>query len=74
MKKLLVVLGSLFILQACSNNGGESGVQNDGIKMVDSNGGLADTPYVHDPSSTDTSKMENRVGTAKRDTFDQPNQ
>jgi hypothetical protein len=70
MKKLIVILGSFLILQACSNNGGQTGVQNDGIKTIDSNGGLADTPFVKDPSPTDSSKMENRVGTSKRDTFD----
>jgi hypothetical protein len=69
MKKLLIALSSFLILQACSNNGGESGAVNDGIKTVDSNGGLADTPYKGNQSATDTSKMEDREGTSKRDTF-----
>lgn len=70
MKKLVVVFGSLFLLQACHPNGGESGVVNDGIKIVDSNGGLADTPYIKaNQAATDTSKMEDREGTSKRDTF-----
>lgn len=71
MKKLMIVCGCFLMLQACSNNSGESGVVNDGIKIVDSNGGLADTPYTGNEGATDTSKMENRVGTAKRDTFSQ---
>jgi hypothetical protein len=70
MKKLLIVLGSILILQACSNNGGQSGAVNDGISPVDSNGALADTPYTTNQSATDTSKMEDRVETSKRDTFD----
>lgn len=70
MKKLLIVFGCFFTMQACSNNNGESGVVNDGIKMVDSNGGLADTLYTGNEAATDTSKMENREGTAKRDTFE----
>lgn len=69
MKKLAIILSSFLILQSCSNNSGESGAVNDGIKMVDSNGGLADTPYNGNQSSTDTSKMEDREGTSKRDTF-----
>lgn len=69
MKKLLVILGSVLILQACSNNGGESGTVNDGIKIVDSNGGLADTPYTKNQSATDTTKWEGKEGTSKRDTF-----
>ena len=68
MKKLIAIIGSFLILQSCSNNGGESGAVNDGIKTVDTNGGLADTPYVNQ-SATDTSKGEDNVGTSKRDTF-----
>ena len=70
MKKVLAILAAFFILQSCSNNGGESGVVNDGKKAIDSNGGLADTPYNHLNPATDTSKMENRVDLSKRDTFD----
>lgn len=69
MKKIIVILCSVLILQACSNNGGESGTVNDGIKMVDSNGGLADTPYRKNQSATDSSKWEGKEGTSKRDTF-----
>lgn len=70
MKKLLIVAFSLGILQSCSNNGGESGAQNDGFNgAADSNGGLADTTHKKDQSATDTSKMEHRVDLSKRDTF-----
>lgn len=69
MKRVIVIFGSIFILQACSNNGGESGAVNDGIKVFDSNGGLADTAYKNNPSATDTSKGEDQEGTSKRDTF-----
>jgi hypothetical protein len=70
MKKFLIALGSLVFLQACNGHGGESGAVNDGIKIVDSNGGLADTPYVKaNQGATDTSKWEDREGTSKRDTF-----
>lgn len=70
MTKLLIAATAFLLLQSCSNNGGESGAVNDGIKAVDSNGGLADTPYNSSTSVTDTSKMENRVDLSKRDTFD----
>ena len=69
MKKVLSILMSIAVLQACTNNQGESGVQNDGINMVDSNGGLADTSYRTNQSATDTSKGEHRVDLSKRDTF-----
>ena len=68
--KLMIVATAFLFLQSCSNNGGESGAVNDGIKAVDSNGGLADTAYNNSTSVTDTSKLENRVDLSKRDTFD----
>jgi hypothetical protein len=71
MKKAFIILMSIGFLQACSNNGGQTGVQNDGMKVGDTNGGLADTAY-HNQSATDTSKMEHRVDLSKRDTFDKP--
>lgn len=74
MKRVLVLLISIGMLQACSNNGGESGSQNDGIKIVDSNGGAADTAWKGDQSATDTSKLEHRVDLSKRDTFEKPSQ
>ena len=70
MIRNLLLAAGFFLIKSCSNNGGESGVVNDGIKPVDSNGGLADTPYNHLNPATDTSKMEDRVDLSKRDTFD----
>lgn len=70
MKKVLAILMSFVVLQACSNNGGQTGVQNDGMKLGDTNGGLADTARTTDQSATDTSKGEHRVDLSNRDTFD----
>jgi hypothetical protein len=72
MKKVLAVLFSLAILQACSNNNGQTGVQDDGMKLGDTNGGLADTARTTNQSATDTAKGEDRVDVSKRDTFDKP--
>lgn len=62
-------MAGMAFFYACSNNGGQSGVMNDGMKLGDTNGGLADTAYSNQ-SATDTSKMENRVDLSKRDTFE----
>jgi hypothetical protein len=70
MKKLFAVLTGFIFLQACSNNDGQTGVMNDGMKLGDTNGALADTPY-QGQGATDTSKMENRVDISTRDTFEQ---
>lgn len=73
MKKLLVIVSSFLILQACSNNGGESGAVDDGIKEVgDQNGGLPDTAGKPNPS-TDTTMGEDRVDTQKRDSTKEKN-
>ena len=69
MKKVLAVLTGIILLAACSNNDGQTGVQNDGMKLGDTNGGLADTTFTTDQSATDTSKMEHRVDISTRDTF-----
>jgi hypothetical protein len=69
MKKLLILAMSFGFLQACTNNNGNRGVQNDGMKTADSNGGLADTTFRGDQSATDTAKGEHRVDISKRDTF-----
>ena len=69
MKKVLILLISVGFLEACSNNGGQTGVQNDGTKLGDTNGGLADTAFTTNQSATDTSKGEHRVDLSKRDTF-----
>lgn len=68
MKKILMILSSVLILQACSNNGGESGAVDDGFKGAgDSNGGLSDTGSKQFNPSVDTTVGENRVDTWKRD-------
>lgn len=69
MKKVFVVLAGFAFLYSCSNNDGQTGVMNDGIQTIDSNGGLADTTYANE-GATDTSKMEHRVDISKRDTFE----
>jgi len=67
MKKILIVLSSLLILQAC-NNGGEGGAVDDGMKeMGDTNGGLPDTSSKPIDPSKDTSIGDDRVDTWKRD-------
>ena len=72
MKKVLIIAMGFIFLQACSNNEGEGGVQNDGMKRGDTNGGLADTAFKGDQSATDTAKGEHRVDISKRDTFKKP--
>lgn len=67
MKKLLILLSGFLILQSCSNNGGESGVQNDGIKAVDSNGALDDSRRQARDPSVDTAVGDQHVDTEKRD-------
>lgn len=67
MKKILMTIAIAGALTACNSDQG--GVVNDGTRAIDTNGGLADTPYNYKPK-TDTSKMENRVDLSKRDTFD----
>ncbi len=69
MKKIFGFIFLAGFLMACNNNSEQTGVDNDGIKTVDSNGGLADTVRTTDQSATDTSKGENRVDLSKRDTF-----
>ncbi|RYG17062.1 MAG: hypothetical protein EOO07_11895 [Chitinophagaceae bacterium] len=69
MKKAFVVMMSCVFLAACSNNGGQTGVQNDGMKLGDTNGGRADTLVTTDQSATDTAKGEHRVDISTRDTF-----
>lgn len=69
MKKLLTMIVIAGALAACNNSSDQGGVVNDGKNAIDTNGGLADTPYNYQPR-TDTSKMENRVDLSKRDTFD----
>ncbi|HEY1022176.1 MAG TPA: hypothetical protein VGE06_07670 [Flavisolibacter sp.] len=69
MRKVFLLLAGIAFLTACSNNDGQTGVMNDGMKVGDTNGGLADTAYSNQ-SATDTSKLENRVDISTRDTFE----
>ena len=69
MKRILIVALSIACLQACNNRPGETGVVNDGMSPVDTNGGLADTGNYQLNPSIDTGKMENRVDTEQRDTL-----
>lgn len=70
MKKIIAIALSVFILQACDNDG-QPATQNDGMTLGDTNGGLADTAFGPQTPLTDTSKMENRVDLSQRDTFQQ---
>lgn len=71
MKKILLIVMSVVLLQACSNSNNQPANQNDGLSTVDSNGGLADTAFDANTPMTDTSKKEDRVDISNRDTFDQ---
>lgn len=74
MKKILALMAGIVFLASCSNNGGQTGVMNDGMSLGDTNGGLADTAFAPGTHLTDTSKREHRVDLSKRDTFDVPSQ
>ena len=67
MKKLLVILMSCSLFVACSNNGGESGAVDDGMKPIDANGGLADSTNNQFNPSIDSTIGDDRVDTEKRD-------
>ncbi len=69
MKKILILGITINVLQACNNNTGESGVVNDGINAVDSNGAFTDTSKMVPDPSTDTSIGEDRVDIQKRDSI-----
>jgi hypothetical protein len=69
MKNLVAFLILIILMFSCGESQ-QGGVVNDGIQPIDSNGGLADTAFYKNESATDTSKGEHRVGTSKRDTFD----
>ena len=66
MKKILMLMMSIAFI-ACNNpNPGESGTVDDGIKAVDSNGALEDSPQQFNPG-VDTAIGDDRVDTEKRD-------
>ena len=69
MKKIIGAALVIILLQACGNSSTQSGVDNDGMKTGDTNGGLADTAQTTNQSATDTSKDEDRVDISTRDTF-----
>ena len=69
MKKVMMALAGLVVMAACnpsSDNPGESGTVDDGIKAVDQNGALSDTTKNFDPS-VDTALADDRVDTEMRD-------
>lgn len=72
MKKIFALMAGFAFLASCSNNGGQTGVMNDGMRLGDTNGGLADTVFGPGTHLTDTSKQEHRVDLSRRDTFDLP--
>lgn len=73
MKKILMVLVSIALLQACNpsnNNPGESGTVNDGFDGAgDVNGGLPDTANTASPSIDTALKGDQRVDTEQRDSI-----
>jgi hypothetical protein len=69
MKKILGIATVIMVLASCGNSSEQTGVDDDGIKTVDSNGGLADTLNRNNTAPTDTAAGENRVDLSNRDTF-----
>lgn len=67
MKKLLLAAGLFMAIQSCSNNGGESGAVDDGMKAVDTNGALPDDTAQMNNGRIDTARGEDRVDTERRD-------
>lgn len=74
MKKIFALMAGFAFFASCSNNGGQTGVMNDGMRLGDTNGGLADTAFGAGTHLTDTSKREHRVDLSRRDTFETPAQ
>ena len=68
MKKILIILAGVCILQACGNDHGETGVINDGIKAVDSNGAFDESAPNENQLSpgVDTALGEDRVDIQQR--------
>jgi hypothetical protein len=68
MKKLLLAAVLFVAIQSCSNNGGESGAVDDGMKAADTNGALPDDTAQMRNGRIDTSaKGEDRVDIERRD-------
>jgi len=71
MKKIVTALMMICVLQACGPSSTQSGVDDDGIKTVDSNGALPDDTAIQANPSIDTAKGEHRVDVEKRDSINQ---
>lgn len=69
MKKTVVTILIASILYACGPSSTQSGVDNDGIKTVDSNGALPDDTAIQPNPSIDTARGEDRVDISKRDSL-----
>jgi hypothetical protein len=68
MKRFFTIVVSIALFTACNPNSGQSGVDNDGIKTVDSNGAFEESsPSVQAGPNTDTTIGENRVDISTRD-------
>ena len=73
MKKILMILTSIALLQACNpsnKNPGESGTVNDGFDGAgDANGGLPDTMKTASPAIDTALGGDQRVDTERRDSL-----
>jgi hypothetical protein len=68
MKRLLAIASLMIFISACNPNSGQSGVDDDGIKTIDSNGAFEEsTPSVQAGPATDSTAGEDRVDVQKRD-------
>ena len=68
MKRFFAIALSTILFGACNPNSGQSGVDDDGIKTVDSNGAFEESsPSVQAGPNTDTTMGENRVDISTRD-------
>ena len=70
MKRIIMITGLALAMVSCSNNGGQTGVQDDGIKSLDANGALPDSVGQY-YNSQDSTGMEHRVDTERRDSSGQ---
>ncbi|HVG15008.1 MAG TPA: hypothetical protein VM935_08605 [Chitinophagaceae bacterium] len=68
MKRFFAIASVVISIAACNPNSGQSGVDDDGIKTVDSNGAFEEsTPSVQAGPKTDTATGEDRVDISTRD-------
>lgn len=66
MAGFVLTVTSATTLVSCSNNGGQTGVQDDGTKAADPNGALPDTTGQYH-NTNDHNGMNHRVDTEVRD-------